>query len=303
MVLAIFWALNCLFVIPASARRDIPDNNLAYPVLIQRDVGKGGSGFYLRMDNQIFLVTAKHVLFKQSNNIATGEELISETPIKAISYGKDPEDSKSNILLLDLQAIRLNGNLKKHDVRDIAVIRMGSLNAEGNLALNHGIELQEKSNSGFIVTAPENIRTFKSVLISNEVFLFGFPLELGSVPPGWPPLNQYDYSRPLLRKGIVAGKNAANKTLMIDLPAYHGNSGGPVIEVENDGSQKRFRVIGVVTQLVPAFEIIKSNGAYTVLLNNSGYSVAESLDAVLELTASFSSQEGSPVVPEILPAE
>lgn len=290
------WVISWLSVTPGFAISDIPDNNLAYPVLIQGDVTKGGSGFYLMTGNQIFLVTAKHVLFKPTKNDETGsvqgEEIISTTPIKALSYGKGPEDSRMNRFLLDLHAIQSNGNLKKHDRRDVAIVRMGAVNTEGNLELTPGIQLQEKSNSGFIVTTPENLRTFKSVLISNEVYLFGFPSELGVVPVG-----QYDYSKPLLRKGIVAGKDVVTKTLMIDLPAYHGNSGGPVLEVESDGFQKRFKIIGVLTQFVPAFQKVEMNGATMTLLSNSGYSVAEPIDVVLELIASFVNLEDPRALP------
>ncbi|MGC4098622.1 MAG: trypsin-like peptidase domain-containing protein [Nitrospira sp.] len=296
MAFVTIWVMNWLCVNSSFAISDIPDNNLAYPVLIQREVTKGGSGFYLMMVNQIFLVTAKHVLFKPTVNAETGavhgEEIISPTPIKALSYGKGPEDSQINRFLLDLQTIQSNGNLKKHDERDVAIVRMGAVNADGNLELTAGIALQEKSNSGFIVTTPENLRTFKSVLISNEVYMFGFPLELGLVPVG-----QYDYSKPLLRKGIVAGKDVVTKTLMIDLPSYHGNSGGPVLEVESDGFQKRFKIIGVLTQFVPTLQKVEMNGASATLLNHSGYSIAEPIDVVLELIASFVNSEDPRVFP------
>src|SRR5690349_20077792 len=122
---------------------------------------------------QIFLVTATHVLVKPTKTDETGsihgEEIIPTTPINALAYGKHADDSRMNRFPLALHPIQSNGNLKKHDRRDVAIVRMGAVNTEGNLELTSGIELQEKSNSGFIVTTPENLRTFKSVLISNEV--------------------------------------------------------------------------------------------------------------------------------------
>lgn len=285
IVLSIVWIINWIFVVPASARRDIPDDNLAYPVLLQRQEGGGGSGFYLRSGNQLFLVTARHVLFRASKNTETGEvqwEINSKASIKAISYGKDPEDSGTNILVLDLQALHSSGNLKNHNTRDVAIIRIGSMDSDRKLQFTQGINLLARSNSDIVVTSLENTGTFSRVLVSNEVFLFGFPLELGLLP-----LNQYDYSKPLLRKGIVAGKNSATKTLMIDLPAYHGNSGGPILEVEIEGFEKRFRIIGVLSQLVPVSESVTKYGITTQVLSHSGYSVAESIDPVLELAESF----------------
>ena len=54
-----------LFRFPVHAQnqtRAMPDDNLAYPVLITLKTG-GGSGFYLNAKTAIYLVTAKHVLF------------------------------------------------------------------------------------------------------------------------------------------------------------------------------------------------------------------------------------------------
>jgi hypothetical protein len=55
-----------IFADPSLARRAIPDDNLAYPVLITLKTANGtlgyGSGVYLSTDNAMYLVTAKHVL-------------------------------------------------------------------------------------------------------------------------------------------------------------------------------------------------------------------------------------------------
>jgi hypothetical protein len=46
-----------------AAQRAIPDDNLAYPVLITLGNGSSGSGFFLNTSDAVYLVTAKHVLF------------------------------------------------------------------------------------------------------------------------------------------------------------------------------------------------------------------------------------------------
>lgn len=57
-----------LFVaVIAQAARQIPDDNLAYPVLLTLKTDSKtftGTAFYLRMTNRIVLVTARHVLFE-----------------------------------------------------------------------------------------------------------------------------------------------------------------------------------------------------------------------------------------------
>ncbi len=51
---------------PSAARRQIPDDNLAYPVLVTvKSNGatvSSGSGIYLNTDSATYFVTAKHVL-------------------------------------------------------------------------------------------------------------------------------------------------------------------------------------------------------------------------------------------------
>src|SRR5436190_14803311 len=125
----------------------------------------------------------------------------------------------------------------------------------------------------------DTVKRFDEVLTGNDVFVFGYPTSLGLKSDPTRPL-QFDPSLPLLRKGIVAGKNPRLHTLILDSPIYFGNSGGPALEVEQDGLQRRFRVIGVVSEFIP----LEEAGRTIHTLANSGYSVAVGMDAVLELT-------------------
>ena len=55
----------------AFAERAIPDDNLAYPVMVTLKLNNGtwsqGSGFYLNRPNGLYFVTARHVIFTQKN--------------------------------------------------------------------------------------------------------------------------------------------------------------------------------------------------------------------------------------------
>src|SRR5271169_2963059 len=71
----------------AASQRAIPDDNLAYPVLITLKNGSTGSGFFLNTDKAVYLVTAKHVLFHPATNRLLDREL------ELLSYSKDSSDS------------------------------------------------------------------------------------------------------------------------------------------------------------------------------------------------------------------
>jgi hypothetical protein len=97
---------------------------------------------------------------------------------------------------------------------------------------------------------------------------------------------QLDYARPLLRSGIVAGKNQARRTLIIDCPSYWGNSGGPVLEIEQaDALTWNFRVMGVVTALVPVAIPPRSSN-----IAKSGYTIVAPMDSVLSIISQMDKQ-------------
>jgi len=69
---------------------------------------------------------------------------------------------------------------------------------------------------------------------------------------------------------------------------YKGNSGGPVIEIEQVKLTKvKFRVIGIVSQFVPFAEqwLNVTHGYSNLVISNSGDSVVTPIDAVFELLA------------------
>jgi S1-C subfamily serine protease len=110
--------------------------------------------------------------------------------------------------------------------------------------------------------------------------MFGYP----SV--GLTGSSQIDGTRPLVRGGIVAGLNAALKTIIIDAPVNHGNSGGPVVQLSRTN---KLRIIGVATQFVPVPEDVLADPSSRPLLalGNSGYGVVASADAIIDLIAAF----------------
>lgn len=251
--------------------RSIPEDNLAFPTLLTFDTGYSGSGFLLSGNNKIYLITAKHVLFDQNMNI-WGQQITLLIPTKDIN------DESKYILSINLQTTPPI----YHSSADVASIELGATIADpdgngSNLIFNPGIEVLKPGNTPMVwVGSKGGVKLLKDVLVSNDVFLYGYPTSLGIKD-----MPQFDYSKPLLRKGIIASVNQGQGTIIIDCPVYYGNSGGPVIEV--DGSSHR--VIGVVVQLIPFVEqwINTKNKLVNEEWANSGYSVVVSMDKVFEL--------------------
>jgi hypothetical protein len=77
------------------------------------------------------------------------------------------------------------------------------------------------------------------------VILYGYP---GS--PGIPNNPQLDPSRPLLRRGLVAGRDQQNRSIIVD-GGDPGNDGCPVFEIDPEGYG--YSLIGVVSDRLGIF--------------------------------------------------
>src|SRR3990167_4746093 len=249
--LLIFVFISYLFPSTILAVSDLPVNALSYPVLVVLEDKSSSSGFYIVDNSNVYFATARHSIFKINL-----EELLKA---KLIRY---------------------------HTIHDVAIVYMGKniLLDNGNTALSFSENFIQRLSDECNICLSDTkwIEKFDDVKIGNEVFIFGYPNSLGLVSE-----QQIDYNMPLLRKGIVAGINVHKKTIVLDCPAYQGNSGGPVLIVEKlDNSKITFLPIGIVTQFVPFVEKWvndKYENVTNTTISNSGYSIVEPIDIVLEL--------------------
>jgi len=259
-----------------QSMRTIPEDNLAYPVLIALDTESTGSGFFLRANDVLYLVTAKHVLVNPKNDSIHGKsaELTCQT--------KDIRDRSVSKITIDLTKVEL----LKHADADVAAIKMGTTQQTSDagsysITYSDGVSVTARGKGGIVhVLAGEATKLLEEVLVSNDVILYGYPTSLNLLPS-----LSFDFSRPLLRKGIIANVYPEQGTIILDCPAYYGNSGGPVVEIDPDLSGTRHKVIGVVSEFIPFIEPWenKQNGLVQLEVSNSGYSVAVSMDKVFEL--------------------
>lgn len=253
---------------------NLPDNNLDYPVYIELPGRSAGSGFYVRTQTHLFLATARHVLARPD-----GLPLFNRA--RLTSYMQ--RFSQKAILEIDLTRAHATQELKVHQTADVAVVRLAAANAQGHVScLPHAVIAQE--GVGIVGILHENFVPFDRVGIGNAAFTFGYPISIGDAAQQLAP------TIPLVRGGSVAGINNIKKTVILDTPIYQGNSGGLVIEInEDDWPNRRFLAIGLVSQFIPFIEEMRSLHFGTVNTNieNSGLAVIEPTDRISELIAQF----------------
>jgi hypothetical protein len=229
----------------------------------------------------MYLVTANHFVAELDNILrdANTKQYRPEANVSVTSYSRDPADNKHNSFILNLHILESNGHLQADRTTDIMVITIGTVdrtNKQAPTAITPvaGVTVQEMSALGTVGVSIEGLKKFDQVLIGNDVIMYGFPSSIGlsTVP-------QLDPDRPLLRKGIVAGKNIQKHTLVLDCPTYNGNSSGPIFEIDREFTQTKYFLIGVAEQYVPY-----AMGSPTInIINNSGYGIATPMDPVMKI--------------------
>ncbi len=244
---------------------------LAQPLEITLEANRG-AGFLLDAEPGLLLATAAHVL------------LTSERRPRAekATLRARAEDGEGIELELSLSALWVTGELVSHAEHDLAVARLGRyqpIDGAGDgaprrrLALADGVRLARGSAAALRGVEPGAMLAIAEIAPAAEVLIYGFPRAIGLQR-----MTQLDPGLPLLRRGIVAGVDPARQALVLDCATYPGHGGSPVIDAER-------RVIGVVSQYVPMPEtwLNLNHGFQNATLTNSGFAVAASTDALLEL--------------------
>lgn len=267
-----------------TAQRAIPADNLAYPVLVQVPLAGNpkmsaqGTGFYLNLPKHTYLITARHNVFKPGTDTLLGPRA------RLTSYGDRPGDqidlSKRMNVEVDLAAMQAADQLAHETGLDALGIPIAIHTSNELTKLAKNVS-RGGSDAGLVGVGWRNTKRFDEILIGNDVFIFGYPTAIGlsKIP-------QLDYSRPLIRKGIVAGLNEKKRTIILDLAIYGGNSGGPVLEVHQTGPFSiNYRVIGLVTDFIPTEGVTQATRSARNPddVDNSGYSVAVPMEVVFEM--------------------
>ena len=180
-----------------------------------------------------------------------------------------------------------NKEIRFHPTHDVAVVRFATSSTKTKLGFDTRIvslvtnTVISSTESAVVPMEVEGLRCLANVQIGDDVFVFGYPSSIGLRESP-----RFDYSKPLLRKGIISGIHDDAKTIIVDSAVYFGNSGGPVLEVEHvDLLVTRFSIIGVVSEMIPFVDLWENKrfDYMTANVSNSGYAVIEPVDFVLEL--------------------
>ena len=190
------------------------------------------------------------------------------------------DNNKVGTIQLQLQKLLEKGQIVQYSPHDIALVHIGDIIVEGEKRHLKFIDDVVTTENVTLYGMPSSaVKTFNDVFIGNSVIAFGYPISITRTNPA------LDVKVPLLRKGIIAGKNNDLKLIILDCPIHHGDSGGLVLELEDVFPIVRYQAIGILTNMILADDFSKAE--------NSGFSVAVPMDDVLEIVKEWNTKKKS----------
>lgn len=278
ILISFFVFVLCAF--ETVAQKGLVDILIPGTVLIKYTSGGSSSGVIVADSSYMYLVTAKHCLIEEPQK---GRINLVDSMVFLIYYVHDPFSSKPDSLIVNLLIAQKQGDLLYDPLNDIAILVIAKMN--GYTPSGNPKFIYTSSTNKLTKLAPGGISedlclNFDKVNVGEDCLILGYPssLQLNNI-------NDYDFQRPLLRKGAIAGKDKSKGTIIVDCPSYQGNSGGPVVS-SSLLDQSSIGLIGIVSRSILHVEQLESNYYKTVVsvnLNNSGYTVIIPIDFALSL--------------------
>jgi hypothetical protein len=189
-----------------------------------------GTAFFVRSGDDLFVVTARHVVEKeydlharvQCKNRITGDNEVILLKLKRDKWVFHPEDES-----IDTNYV------------DVAVMKISWIPDRGIKMFRYELPNTEEAN--------KNQLPFEDPLPPDSILIFGFPLDIGF---------KLSEQKPLGRLGIVSmvtgnkflkinNKFAEEKAMIIDTKMFPGNSGSPVIK-QTSLFQVEIELVGLV---------------------------------------------------------
>lgn len=249
------------------------ERNIQSTVLIK--IGSfSGSGILVQDSLQhIHLITAKHVLFDQKQYF---KNLISNQAVIQF-YAKNFKSDSVNYIFIDLKKLLLGGQVKTDSVMDIALVTLAKVDTNGLIHYVDGIERRGHYAKYFPYPLLDMaITKVDDLFLGEDVIVVGFPSSIGLRQ-----LPQFDYNKPLLKRGAIASISDNFKTFIIDCPVYHGNSGGPVFLERKSFDRYSLRLIGIAVEYIPLLNPTASQKDITI--ETSSYAVVVPIEYAFRL--------------------
>lgn len=250
---------------------DFEPHHLKSTVRISTSNENLGTGFYYFHENKaLYLITAKHVLFKPDGEVRTEFFIISSAKYKVDEKVMSP-------IQIDLKKSGA-GMIIKHPKYDVCLLLVGI--ADNGSLNNPSYAVYEATGFAFHVALAKHSLSFANIKLAKDVLAIGYPTSLNLYSD-----HGFTLDTPFIRKGVVSMLNTSNKHIVLDCELNYGNSGGPVYQIVEDGLKQSHKLIGVASSFVVFNEtyINPKNLLQHNFATNSGYSVVVPMDYVFEL--------------------
>jgi hypothetical protein len=234
-----------------------------------------GSGILVASDKGIYFVTAKHNLFN--------DEILIDSISTIKFHSTDFENEEPKIISVNNLELITTKNLRVSSKQDICVIKLATSEiqdtASGKSIIKYLNGVKRIGKSLSYSPFPLYIKKYllrKELYLGDEVLTAGFPSSLGLTRHP-----QFDYDKPLIKRGSVAGLSSKYETFIIDSHVYGGNSGGPVFIERVDFKSYTIYLAGIAVEYIPF--VSKSVKSKDIFLQTSSYAVIVPIDYALEL--------------------
>lgn len=213
-----------------------------------------GSCFMVKHHDELYVVTAYHVLYKPDGNLINSDGAL---------FFSNQESYGNNYLNVNIcfEHIQMRSNCDE----DLALFKYDPKN-----------EYIAEARNNNIILSPISISSIsESELWTSKVFILGYPTSLHIEAP-------YDF-KPMVASGVVSAYDRASASFIVNAPVYYGNSGCPVLRIGEGGT---IEIVGVVQKLV-MFNLEWKNPYERDLLrldwHNSGYTYCLHASRILQL--------------------
>ncbi len=263
---------------------------------IQNDNGTLGTGILYNDSTRFFLITARHNFYQEIKNGKQSIFALTSKSTKLLTYPRNIKNAIADTLLIDLIEAEKSYLLKYDTINDVATILLADIipvdSIYSSIVYKKEINRLDSKSTRIIGFSKNELCKFNKINIGDDIAIIGYPRAIGLFYN-----HQYDFDRPLLRKGSIAGTNESDHTIIIDCIVYGGNSGGPVIRFYEDVIQTKKGIafvhvrelIGIVSEFIPLEEKWKNlnYGNINIQWDNSGYGVVVPIDYAIELIEKY----------------